>query len=79
MGQTQTGGGIRAINGIQTLPLLKLTIKIDRHDVAISKKIRLSEILEYDLRTVDLECLYMYVHKESLYSDGEQFHQYQQN
>jgi hypothetical protein len=41
--------------------------------VAISKKIRLSEILEYDLRTVDLECLYMYVHKESLNSDGEQF------
>jgi len=47
--------------------------------VAISKKIRLSEILEYDLRTVDFECLYMYVHKESLNSDGEQFHQYQQN
>ena len=47
--------------------------------VAISKKIRLSEILEYDLHTVDLECLCMYVLKESLYSDGEQFHQYQQN
>ena len=47
--------------------------------VAISKKIRLSEILEYDLHTVDLECVYMYVHKERLYSDGKQFHQYQQN
>jgi hypothetical protein len=27
----------------------------------------------------NVKCLYMYVHKESLNSDGEQFHQYQQN